>query len=58
MLIFIPQDPNVTFEPSIVPINPSNGVIEFQFMGTTDDVNTTVELNPFFIPDQVGADII
>lgn len=47
------QESGVTFEPSIVPINSSNGVIEFQFMGSTDDVDTPVEFSPFFIPDQV-----
>ena len=40
-----------------MPVNSSNGMIEFQFRDTTDDVNTTVELNPFFIPEQVSVSL-
>lgn len=31
----------------------NNSTIEFMYFGSMDDINTTVELNPFFIPEQV-----
>lgn len=45
-----------TFEPSIVQISPQSNSANFKFLGSEDNVNTTVVLNPFFTsnPDEVS----